>query len=96
MPLIHDRSIEAVEETFAETLPCGWQTLKDDHRRMWCIRTPKWKLIYNDFEPQAESYHELFDLEKDCGEKNNVLEENSGIAENLKQELHKWMNKEQR
>ena len=94
LPLIHDRRTDVVEETFAETLPCGWQTLKDDHRRMWCIRTPKWKLIYNDFKPQAESYYELFDLEKDCGEKNNVFEHNPGIAENLKQKLHNWMDKE--
>ncbi len=95
LPLIHDRRTVVLEETFAETLPCGWQALKDDHRRIWCIRTPKWKLIYNDFEPQAESYYELFDLEKDCGERNNVFEQNPRIAENLKQKLHKWMNKEQ-
>ena len=95
LPLIHDRRTDVVEETFAETRPCGWQTLKDDHRRIWCIRTPKWKLIYNDLEPQAESYYELFDLEKDCGERNNVFEHNPGIAENLKQKLHEWMNKEQ-
>ena len=93
LPLIHDRKTDMPEETFAETLPCGWQTLKDDHRHIWCIRNPKWKLIYNDFEPQAESYYELFDLEKDEGEKNNVFEQNPQIAEKLKQKLHKWMNK---
>jgi len=94
LPLIHDRKTDALEETFAETLPCGWQTLKDDHRRIWCIRTPKWKLIYNDFQPQAESHYELFDLEKDCGERNNMLEQYPRIAENLKHKLHKWMNTE--
>ncbi len=96
LPLIHGRRTDVVEETFAETRPCGWQTLKDDHRRIWCIRTPKWKLIYNDFAPQAESYYELYDLEKDCGEKNNVFTHNPGISEGLKQKLHKWMNKERR
>lgn len=95
LPLIHDPKTEMAEETFAETLPCGWQTLKDDHRRIWCIRTPKWKLIYNDFAPQAENYCELYDLEKDRGEKNSVFAHHPGIADNLKQKLHTWMNKKQ-
>jgi len=96
LPLIHDRETDMVEETFAETRPCGWQALKDDHRRIWCIRTPKWKLIYNDFQPQAESYYELFDLEKDGGERNNILEHKPRIAKDLRHKLHEWMSKERK
>jgi len=96
LPLIHGRETDVVEQTFAGTLPCGWQALKDDHRRIWCIRTPKWKLIYNEFEPDAENYYELYDLEKDRGEKNNVLDQNPRIAEDLKRKLRMWMDKAQR
>jgi len=92
LPLIRGQESQAAEETFAMTLPCGWQTLKDDPRRVWCIRTPKWKLIYNDFGPQDES-HELYDLQEDPAERRNVLGHNAEVAENLKQKLSLWMKK---
>ena len=91
MPLIHDQDTDVVEETFAETLPCGWQALKNDHRRIWCIRTPTWKLIFNDFAPQERSTCELYDLEKDPGEQENVFGQNARIAEQLKKKLLVWM-----
>ena len=95
LPVIHGDQTKFVEETFAGTLPCGWQTLKDDPRRIWCVRTPQWKLIYNEFAPREENHYELFDLENDRGEKSNVLEQHPKMAESLKQKLHKWMSKEQ-
>jgi arylsulfatase A-like enzyme len=94
LPLIRGQRPTAPEETFAETLPCGWQTQKDDHRRIWCMRTPKWKLIYNQFAPQAADSCELYDLENDRGEKNNVLERNPGVAADMKRRLHDWMKRE--
>jgi len=93
-PLIQDRDTKVAEETFAETLPCGWQALKDDHRRIWCLRTPKWKLIFNDFAPQFECTYELYDLESDPGEKDNVVDQHCRVAEELKPRLHAWMNTE--
>lgn len=95
LKLINDPNTAETEETFAGTLPCGWQTLKDDHRRIWCIRTPKWKLILNEMERPDESHFELYDLENDSGEKNNVFSQKPKVAGPLKERLQKWMNKEQ-
>ena len=67
----------------------------DDSRQVWCVRTPKWKLIYNEFEPEESNYYELYDLENDSGEKENVLEQNPKIADKLKEKLCAWMKKEQ-
>ena len=95
-PLIHGRDTNVVEETFAETIPCGWQALKDDHRRIWCVRTPKWKLIFNDNASQIESTYELYDLENDPGERENVYDQSPRIAEELEKKLHTWMTTEKR
>ena len=96
LPLVSGHETDArAEETFLLTLPCGWQTLKDDSRQVWCVRTPKWKLIYNEFEPDESNYYELYDLENDSGEKENVLEQNPEIADKLKEKLCAWMKKEQ-
>ena len=91
LPLVHGRDIEGAEETFAETLPCGWQALKDDHRRIWCVRTPKWKLVFNDFQPQEERTFELYDLESDPDEKHNVLGHGLSVEKELRKKLHAWM-----
>ena len=95
LPLIHDQATDVVEETFAETRPCGWQALQDDKRRIWCVRTPRWKLVFNDFAPNAESYYELYNLEKDAGEKDNVFEQYPRVAADFKEKLHNWMNRPQ-
>ena len=95
LPLVRGEAPDSAEQTFSGTLPCGWQTLQDDPRRILCIRTPKWKLIYNEFAPQAQNHYELYDLEKDCGEQHNVLEQNPQAADTLKQKLHAWMSKDQ-
>ena len=50
-----------------------------------CVRTNKWKLIHN----ESPDTWELYDLEKDKSEKKNVIAENSGIGEELKEELNK-------
>jgi len=82
------------QETYAETMPCGWQALKDDQRRIWCLRTPKWKLIHNDFAPREPSRYELYDLEMDPGETLDVLDQNPDVANEMKRKLHAWMRTE--
>ena len=95
VPLINGDNANSTQETFAITLPCGWQSLAEDFRQIWCVRTPKWKLIYNDFAPMEESYYELYDLENDRGETNNIVEHNAQVTEDLKQKLHHWIRKKE-
>lgn len=95
LPLIHGQAWYGEEVTFAETLPCGWQTLKDDERRIWCIRTPEWKMILNSFVPQEASSYELYELRNDPGEKNDLFKTSPDIARTLMNRLHAWMSSAQ-
>jgi len=94
LPLIKGKRIDFKEETYAETLPCGWQVVKGDKRRIWCIRNLEWKLIYysNPLKPEENSY-ELFNLKNDPGEKINVVDRNPDIYKELKDKLENWMSK---
>lgn len=94
LPLIESPRTPWVEETFGETLPAGWQTLKDDRRRMWFVRTPEWKLIFNQLAPAAPDFYELYHLPSDPGEKNNVAPAKPEIVERLGSTLRVWMSKE--
>ncbi len=94
LPLIKGERINFKEETYATTPPAGWQALKGDKRRIWCIRTPEWKFIYySDPENKRESY-ELYNLEDDPQEKVNIIESQSEIAKELKKKLDEWIQKE--
>ena len=42
-----------------------------------------------------ESYYELYDLENDRGETNNIVEHNAQVTEDLKQKLHHWIRKKE-
>jgi arylsulfatase A-like enzyme len=94
IPLIKGERINFKEETYAETLTCGWQVLKGDKRRIWCIRTPDWKLIYySNPLNQEENYYELFNLGNDPEEKINVIDRNPDIYKKLKGNLNNWLSK---
>ncbi len=47
----------------------------------------KWKYIYN----VEDKNEELYDLENDPSEQNNLINERPEIAENLREELFRWM-----
>ena len=91
VPVVHDEVTNFKQETFAMVPPCGWQALDDDQRRIWSVRTPEWKLIYYEYEPQSPNRYELFNLRTDPGEKANLYDQNLSIATELKCKLHAWM-----
>jgi len=80
------------EEAYAETSPCGWQALDDDQRMIWCIRQPPWKLIKY-FNPQAGDTYELFNLEDDAQETQNIADRNPSIGLMLREKLNAWIAK---
>lgn len=94
LPLVRNPGAAASEETYAQTLPCGWQALKDDYRQIWCVRTPQWKLIYNQYAPKEPDSWELYDLRNDPGERHNTLERNPEVVAKLKPRLLCWMKKQ--
>ena len=94
LPLIEGKRISFKEETYATTPPAGWQALKDDKRRMWCLRLPEWKLIrFSDPQKDVDSY-ELYNLKDDPQEKLNIIESQPEIVKELKKKLDEWIQKE--
>ncbi len=91
--LMNGKDLNWIEETYAETIPCGWQVTKGDVRRIWAVRTGDWKLIYYDFnENKAGRYYELFNLASDPWETINLLEGEKEKFNYLKERLDKWIN----
>jgi len=86
------KDLNWVEETYTETIPCGWQVIKGDNRRIWALRTGEWKLIYYDFPGNEQGgYYELFNLANDRGERVNLLEKEEEKFIFLKKKLNKWV-----
>ncbi len=79
IPVINGKKIEEAEESYAETygplLSGGWSELK-------AIRTPKWKYI------QAPK-PELYDIENDAQELNNLVKQEKNVALELRKRLEK-------
>ena len=90
MPLIKGEKADFNEETYLETLKCGWQTLPDDGRILWAVRTPEWKLIFNyDYKNKKDKgSYELYNLKNDPGEKHNLIDKEPEIAKTFKAKLH--------
>ena len=59
----------------------------DDGVKQWAVREGKWKLLFN-----RESSLELFDLEGDIGEKNNLAKQNPEIVKRLQRTYTAWKN----
>ena len=68
LPLIRGEADRFREEAFAETTPAGWQSLPEDDREIWCVRTGRWKLILNTDTAGRTRRFELYDLQADPGE----------------------------
>jgi arylsulfatase A-like enzyme len=56
----------------------------DNGAELWAVREGKWKLI------SVKGTLELYDLSTDLGEKNNVLKQNSDVAERLERDYRAW------
>ncbi|MDO9464266.1 MAG: sulfatase-like hydrolase/transferase [bacterium] len=91
MPLIKGEKVDFNEETYLETLKCGWQTLPDDGRMLWAVRTPEWKLIFNyDYKNEEDKgSYELYNLKNDPGEKHNLIDKEPEIAKTFENKLNK-------
>ncbi|MHC4726340.1 MAG: sulfatase [Planctomycetota bacterium] len=59
----------------------------DDGVKQWAVREGKWKLLYN-----REGSLELYDLEADISEKNNLVKQRPEIAKRLQQAYTDWKN----
>jgi len=59
----------------------------DDGVKQWAVREGKWKLLFN-----REGSLELYDLEDDISEKNNLAKENPEIVKRLQQAYTTWKN----
>jgi arylsulfatase A-like enzyme len=59
----------------------------DDGVKQWAVREGKWKLLFN-----REGSLELYDLEGDIGEKNNLVKQNPEIVKHLQRAYTAWKN----
>jgi len=91
MPLILGETEQFREEAYAETLPAGWQSLEDDERHMWCIRTNKWKLIMNWDVATGKKSYELYNLSLDPAERSNLFHQEVEKAADLKAKLNTYI-----
>ena len=59
----------------------------DDGIKQWAVREGKWKLLFN-----REGSLELYDLEGDISEKNNLVKQRPEIVQHLQQAYKDWKN----
>lgn len=74
-------------QAFAETMPAGWQALEGDNRRMWMVREAGAKLILSWDPDTRQQAWELYDLQRDPGETQNVYETEPEQAARLQEAL---------
>jgi len=91
VPLILGRRTTFREEAYAEVPPAGWQQLWTDERRIWCVRTLRWKLIVHTGPPGAPRRCELYDLREDPGERRNLFDLKPEVARGLMEKLEAYM-----
>ena len=94
VPLIKEKPVNFKEEAYLETSPCGWQALRGDERKVYAVRTPERKFVYN-YEPNNKDkcIYELYNLKKDPGEKHNLINDMPDVANQFKDKLHNWIKK---
>jgi arylsulfatase A-like enzyme len=93
VPLIENDAYHFREESFAETTPAGWQSLQNDDREIWCVRTIKWKLILNTTRSGMYKRYELYDLVLDPGETRNLYSTERNMAKALQEKLEAYVRK---
>lgn len=96
LPLLTGGGDFVRDMVFAETTPAGWQAMGTDTRCIYCVRTALWKLILNTDRMRTFSRYELYDIQADAGEKNNIYRENHPEAVELAAELDKYIKKKER
>ena len=87
VPLIKGETDQHLQYAYAAVPPAGWQRLIADKRIFYCVRTLEWKLILKLDHGSGERTYELYDLTRDPGEKNNVIDEHPDKADELKAKL---------
>ncbi len=84
IPLIKGKKDNRI--AYSETGGLGGPTPSPERHNVFAVRTNKWKLIYN----EANKKKELYDLENDKDEKNNIIGKNPDIGDFLWEEMIKF------
>ena len=83
LPFIHGKEEDRM--AYSETGGLGGPTPSPEIHNVQCVRTNKWKLIYN----KTNKKKELYNLEKDKEEKNNLIGKEPEIEKYLWREMQK-------
>lgn len=81
LPFIHGNIEERI--AYSETGGLGGPTPSPEKHNVKCVRTDKWKLIYN----ETNKKKELYNLETDLEEKNNLVGKEPEIEKKLWEEM---------
>jgi arylsulfatase A-like enzyme len=84
LPFVYGKTDDRM--AYSETGGLGGPTPSPDKPNVKSIRTNKWKLIYN----ETNKKKELYDLEMDKEEKNNLIGTNPDVEDNLWKEMMKF------
>ena len=84
LPLIYGKNEERI--AYSETGGLGGPTPSPEKHNVRSVRTNKWKLIYN----ETSKKKELYNLENDPREKNNLTGNSQDIEDSLWQEMMKF------
>lgn len=84
LPLIYGKNEERI--AYSETGGLGGPTPSPEKHNVRSVRTNKWKLIYN----ETSKKKELYNLDEDPHENNNLIGKYKGIEDDLWQEMVKF------
>ena len=90
--ILTDDTVDEFEDryTFSETGALHGPFPSPEKSNVFCIKSNKYKLLYLE-EPNV---WELYDLQDDLKEKNNIINKNLSSTKELKNELLNWINRE--